>query len=119
MRRFFIFLVLIASLVAFFNSQLADDLLNKKQYSMTNWFNKISKSAEAKVMENFRQDAASILSSLSNEQAEYATHVMKDRQTLGVFYLRYCKGNDINPYIFGVNREEFCELIGNADILNH
>ena len=118
MRRFFFILVLIATIVAFFRSDLAGDLLDNKQYSITNWFNKISEGAEAKVMADFKEDASSIMQRLSQEQAEYASHVMKDRQTLGVFYLKYCKQEDINPYLYGRNREEFCELIGKAGILN-
>ena len=119
MRRFFYWVVAVAMLVAFFRSDLADDLIKGNDLTIGNWFNQISAAAEQKVMSDFRNDAQVILANLKPHQIEYANHLMKDRETLGVFYLRYCKDDDINPYIYGHTRTEFCDLIGKAGILRY
>lgn len=117
MRRFFYIIVLVAALVAFFRSDLSSDLFNSGDIEVTNWFNRISDAAEEKVMADFREQAEPIFSGLRSHQVEYAEHLMKDRETLGVFYLKYCKTDEANPYIFGQTRTEFCEQIKLADIL--
>jgi phage/plasmid-associated DNA primase len=114
MRRFFFWLLFI---VAFFRSDLADNLFYDGNDSLTNWFNKLSDAAEEQAMSEFKKKADPIFAGLQPHQVEYAGHVMKDRETLGVFYLRYCKGEDKNPYVYGVTLSEFCELIGQAGIL--
>jgi len=119
MKRFFYWLVVVAALVMFFQSDLADDLLKGNEIGVGNWFNKLSDAAEQKVMRDFRKEAEPLLANLSANQAEYAEHVMKDRETLGVFYLRYCKSDDVNPYIYGNTRKEFCDQIQKAGILRH
>ncbi|MFC3094340.1 hypothetical protein DRW07_14370 [Alteromonas sediminis] len=120
MKRFFYWLVVVAVLVAFYQSDLADDLLKGNEVGVGNWFNKLSDAAEQKVLRDFREEAKPLLAELSENQLKYTEHVMKDRETLGVFYLRYCKGDDINPYIYGNTREKFCEQIQEAGILrNH
>lgn len=117
MRRFFYALVFIAVAVAFFQSDLAEDLFYEYDGTMTNWFNKLSDSAEAVAMAAFKDNAAPILKNLKAHQIEYAEHVMKDRETLGVFYMRYCEGDDKNPYLFGQSLTQFCDLIGKEGIL--
>ena len=118
MRRFFYILVFVAVVVAFFRSELADDLFSGGSgKGVTNWFNKLSDAAEEKVMNDFREKAEPLFAGLQPHQTEYAGHVMKDRETLGVFYLRYCRGDDKNPYIYGLTLTEFCDQISQANIL--
>ena len=119
MRRFFFMLVLAAVAVAFFRSELAEDVLYSGDGSLTNWFNKLSDAAEEQAMASFKDDVQPILSGLKAHQIEYAGHIMKDRETLGVFYLRYCRGDDKNPYLYGVTLTEFCEQIGKQNILRN
>ena len=118
MRRFFYIVLFLGVAVAVFRSDLADNIFYGSNGSITNWFNKLSDAAEAKSMATFKEKANPIFSGLKPHQVEYAGHVMKDRQTLGVFYLRYCQGDDKNPFIYGVTLTEFCEQIAQADILN-
>ena len=117
MRSFFYFVVLAAVVVAFFRSDLADDILISEQYSITQWFNQLSENAELKIISNFKDDVMTTIPDLSRQQAEYLDHIMKDKQTLGVFHQRYCNQKDINPYMFGENLDNFCSLIVDSGVL--
>lgn len=117
MRNFFYFVVFAAVLVAFFRSELADDILISKNYSITQWFNQLSENAELKAIASFKEDVMLSIPNLSAQQAEYVEHIMKDKETLGVFHQRYCSQNDINPYVYGENLDSFCSLIIDSNIL--
>ncbi len=118
MRNFFYFIVFAAVLVAFFRSELADDILISENYSITAWFNQLSENAELKAIASFKDDVMTSIPKLSGQQAEYVEHIMKDKETLTVFHQRYCQQNDINPYVYGENLEKFCRLIVDSEILH-
>ncbi|MBO1257012.1 hypothetical protein J3L16_15060 [Alteromonas sp. 5E99-2] len=117
MRSFFYFVVFAAVLVAFFRSELAEDILISKNYSITQWFNQLSENAELKAIASFKEEVLASIPNFSEQQTSYVERIMEDKETLSVFHQRYCMQKDINPYVFGENLEKFCNLIEGSEIL--
>jgi cell division protein FtsB len=117
MKRWFIIFIEIVVVVAFFNSSFGQYLLGDTQEEVSGWFEKIGNYAENEQLSSLRSDLEPHLSRLSEKQQAYMDELTRDKHPMRQFSASYCRGSDINPYVYGETLQVVCEHFSKNKVL--
>lgn len=117
MLRTFVILLEIAALVFLLRTAVVQFWLEDTHESLSDWFLELSKSGERLELNDLRESMRPLTESMKDYQQDYLLDVTQSKESVELFYQRYCQGKDKNPFIYGDKLNRFCGNIKSSKLL--
>lgn len=117
MKRAFILIIEAAVVVALLSTSYAQYLLGDVQSTVSGWFEQASNYAENQQLAGLRDELAPHLSAMNEQQMAYMQELTSDKERMRVFSASYCRGEDINPYVYGDTLTVVCQHFMASELL--
>lgn len=117
MIRSLIIILEIGALVMLLRSDFAQYLLADVQGSLTGWMTEMSQIAEKRELQSFRDNIAPVTDQLKEYQRDYIDEVSSTKFKLTEFNRRYCIDGDKNPFVYGANLRQICQVLGGSEVI--
>ena len=117
MKRAVVIIVEIAVVLAILSTSYAQYLLGDVQTGVSGWFEDLSNYAESQQLAGLREDLAPHLTALNEQQMAYMDELTQNKDRMRVFSASYCRGQDINPYVYGDTLAVVCQHFMSSKLL--